>query len=327
MKIGIVGLGKMGSELCRQGLEKGLSIAGLTQGQPPRDLVTKGMKSVKDLTELKRELKSPRIIFLYVPAGQVVEEIIHQCARLLDEGDVLVDGGNSYWGDSARRHSILKDSGIHFLDMGTSGGIFGARNGACFMVGGEKRIFDLVEPILKVLAAEDAVTFVGPAGSGHLVKLIHNGIEFGMLQAIGEGISLLERYRKDLGLNMEEVFRAYRNGSVIRSWLVDLMHEQYKEKGGTKKVPAYVEDTGEVNWLLEDAIHLEVPIPIISQSIMELFRSRDEARTDYKAVAMMRHGFGMHPYGPTPLFKFSRQSSRVRADFPDDHLHKLRNEQ
>ncbi len=315
MEMVIIGLGKIGSGMALQAMKNGVSVIGLTMGVPPEELLNMGLKVAKNLDEVYSMSKPPRKIILYVPAGSIVDEYIEKFESLLDVGDIVIDGGNSYWGDSFRRHQRLKESNIHFLDVGTSGGISGAREGACFMVGGEKEAFEEVKPLLSLLAAPDAINYVGPAGSGHLIKLIHNGIEFGMLQAIGEGMALLEKYRKNIRLEMDAVFKAYRNGSVIRSWLIDLMAQQYEAQGGVMNVPPFVEDTGEVNWLLSDALRLEVPIPVIAQSLMELFRSRDEKRVDYRSIAMMRHGFGGHPFGAMEELRFERANGRISQEF------------
>ncbi|MDQ3438307.1 MAG: NAD(P)-binding domain-containing protein, partial [Actinomycetota bacterium] len=202
---GVVGLGRMGGNLARQALEKGIRVVGHTLEGAPPDMVEAGLVEASSLKDLKEKLAAPRAVFLYVPAGPVVDELLDNLAEELDEGDVLVDGGNSYWGDSIRRHSRLKERGIHFVDLGTSGGFDGARNGACFMAGGGREAVERVEPILQELAVEGGYVHAGPPGAGHFTKLVHNGIEFGMLQAIGEGVDLLERYRDDL--DVAEVLR------------------------------------------------------------------------------------------------------------------------
>jgi 6-phosphogluconate dehydrogenase len=201
------------------------------------------------------------------------------------------------------------------VDLGTSGGFEGARHGACFMAGGEREAVARVEPILLDLAVEGGYVHAGPPGAGHFVKLVHNGIEFGMLQAIGEGLDLLERYRDDL--EMAEALRCWRHGSVIRSWLVELMEESYRENEGLTEIPAYVEDTGEVNWLVDDALHMETPIPVISQSVMQLFASRDAEKNWARGIAMMRHGFGGHPYGSDEAVVGERREGRI-GGFPSD---------
>ncbi len=306
---GVVGLGRMGGNLARQALEKGIRVVGHTLEGAPPDMVEAGLVEASSLKDLKEKLAAPRAVFLYVPAGPVVDELLDNLAEELDEGDVLVDGGNSYWGDSIRRHERLKEEGVQLVDLGTSGGFDGARHGACFMAGGEPDAMARVGPILEELAVEGGYVHAGPPGSGHFTKLVHNGIEFGMLQAIGEGVDLLERYRDDL--DVAEVLRCYRHGSVIRSWLMDLMEAAYRENGGTDEIPAYVEDTGEVNWLVDDALHMEVSIPVISQSVMQLFASRDSEKNWARAVAMMRHGFGGHPYGSDEAVVRERREGRI----------------
>ncbi|MGH3149101.1 MAG: NAD(P)-binding domain-containing protein, partial [Rubrobacter sp.] len=188
---GVVGLGRMGGNLARQALDKGIRVVGFTRHSAPSDMVEAGLVEVHSYEDLKAQLTAPRVIFVYIPAGPAVDKVFDGLAEELDPGDILVDGGNSYWGDSIRRHRKFKEQGIHFVDLGTSGGVDGARHGACFMAGGEREAMDRVEPILLELAIEDGYVHAGPPGAGHFTKLVHNGIEFGMLQAIGEGVDLL----------------------------------------------------------------------------------------------------------------------------------------
>jgi 6-phosphogluconate dehydrogenase len=312
---GVVGLGRMGGNLARQALEKGMNVVGYARRGAPGDMVEAGLVEAGSPQDLVAKLTPPRAVFLYVPAGPVVDTLLEQFADLLDEGDVLVDGGNSYWGDSIRRHARLAEKGIRFVDLGTSGGFDGARYGACFMVGGERDAVERIEPILLDLAVEGGYVHAGPPGAGHFTKLVHNGIEFGMLQAIGEGVDLLERYRDDL--DVAEVLRCYRHGSVIRSWLIDLMEAAYRSNGGMRDVPAFVEDTGEVNWLVNDALRMETPIPVISQSVMQLLASRDDEKNWARGIAMMRHGFGGHAYGSDEATARERRKGRI-GGFPDD---------
>lgn len=315
---GVVGLGRMGGGLAHQALERGMRVAGLTLGEPPEPLVQAGLVPVDAPAGFQDVLDPPRIVFVYVPAGPVVDEVLDDLAVALAEGDIVVDGGNSYWGDSIRRHQRLAGQGIQLVDLGTSGGVEGARHGACFMAGGERDAVEQVEPILRALAVEGGYVHAGGPGAGHFVKLVHNGIEFGMLQAIAEGVDLLERYREKLPV--ADVLRCWRHGSVIRSWLVDLMEQAYREHGGLNEIHAYVEDTGEVNWLVADALRMEIPIPVIAQSVMQLFASRDERRNWARAIAMMRHGFGGHPYGADAAIRRERREGRVgdlyRGDGP-----------
>ncbi len=299
----------MGGGLAYQALNKGMRVVGRDVAPASEELKGLGIVESSSLADLVAKLEPPRVIFLYIHAGPPIDDMLEELSKLVSPGDVLVDGGNSYWGDSIRRQKRLHDKGIHLVDLGTSGGIGGARNGACFMAGGLEMAVAEIEPILQELCIEGGYVYAGGPGSGHYVKLVHNGIEFGMLQAIGEGIDLLEKF--DSPLPVADVISCWRNGSVIRSWLVDLMHEAYLEKDGLESVPAYIEDTGEVNWLVGDAMRMEVPIPVIAQSVMQLFASRDNKKDWAKAIAMMRHGFGGHPYGPNASIEHERVTSRV----------------
>ncbi|MFQ5873135.1 MAG: phosphogluconate dehydrogenase (NAD(+)-dependent, decarboxylating) [Dehalococcoidia bacterium] len=311
-EFGVVGLGRMGANLALQALEKGIRVVGFDVKKVSEELIRAGMVEIGGLEGFREELSPPRPIFIYIPAGPIVDRVIDDLVPHLDRGDVIVDSGNSYWGDSIRRHRRLSEKAIHFIDLGTSGGVEGARHGACFMAGGDKEAISRVEPLLLELAISGGYVHAGPPGAGHFTKLVHNGIEFGMLQAIGEGIDLLENYREKL--DIAEVLRCWRHGSVIRSWLMDLMDAAYRTEGGLDNVPPYVEDTGEVNWLVNDALHMEVSIPVISQAVMQLFASRDDKKHWARAIAMMRHGFGGHPYGTDQAIVRERREGRV-GDF------------
>ena len=244
-----------------------------------------------------------------MPAGPPVDAVLKELADNMQRGDIIADGGNSYWGDSIRRHAALKERGIHFIDAGTSGGPGGALDGACFMLGGEDEPLAIIEPILRELAVEGGFVRAGGPGAGHFVKLVHNGIEFAMLEAIGEGVDLLTNYRDRLPI--ADILQCWRHGSVIRSWLVELMETMYRKKGGLESTPSYVEDTGEVNWLVDDALHMEVPIPVITQSVVQLLASRDRKHDSSRAIAMMRHGFGGHPFGANAAVAHERHTGRV----------------
>jgi 6-phosphogluconate dehydrogenase len=314
-EFGIVGLGRMGANLALQALDKGIRVVGFDIKKAPDELTRRGMVEIQSLDGFHDELTVPRPIFIYIPAGPLVDRVIDDLTPHLEEGDIIIDGGNSYWGDSIRRHRRLSEKRIHFIDLGTSGGVKGARHGACFMAGGEEAPMRRVEPLLLDLATLGGYVHAGPPGTGHFTKLVHNGVEFGMLQAIGEGISLLKNYRDKL--DIAGVLRCWRYGSVIRSWLIDLMEAAYRAEEGLEKVPPYVEDTGEVNWLVNDAIQMEVPIPVISQAVMQLFTSRDDKKYWARAIAMMRHGFGNHPYGADESIVQERREGRVGDFFRD----------
>jgi 6-phosphogluconate dehydrogenase len=308
-RFGIVGLGKMGAGLARNAIGHGFSIVGVDAHPVSEELRSAGVAIAGSLAELVGQLSAPRFVMLYIPAGPAVDTVLDELVALLDAGDIVGDGGNSYWGDSIRRHRRARQEGIHFVDVGTSGGPGGARDGACVMVGGEREPVAAIEPILRKLAVEDGYLHVGGPGAGHFVKLVHNGIEFGMLQAIGEGMDLLTRYRETLAI--ADILHLWGRGSVIRSWLVELMEQMYRQQGGFDTVPPFVEDTGEVNWLVDDALHMEVPIPVITQSVVQLVASRDDRRTWARAVAMMRHGFGGHPFGEDAGIARERRTGRV----------------
>jgi 6-phosphogluconate dehydrogenase len=316
-EFGLVGLGKMGGSLALQALEKGMKVVGFTQRGASAELLAAGLTEAASLGDFDSELAHPRSVLVFIPAGPAVDDLLDQLAGVLQPGDLIVDGGNSYWGDSVRRYARLRERGIHFVDLGTSGGVSGARHGACFMAGGEREAVARLGPLLVELAVPAGFVHAGPPGSGHFVKLVHNGIEFGMLQAIGEGVHLLQRYHDTL--DIPGVLRCWRNGSVIRSWLIDLMEESYRMGNGLDAIPPYVEDTGEVNWLVSDALRMEVPVPVIAQAVMQLFASRDDERLWARAIAMMRHGFGGHPYGPDDGIRRERHEGRI-GDFPADHL-------
>lgn len=311
-EFGVVGLGRMGANLALQALEKGMRVVGFDIKEVPEELIRAGMVHIENIEGFREQLSPWRPIFIHIPAGPNVDSVIDDLVPHLDRSDVIVDAGNSYWGDSIRRQQRLSEKGIHFVDLGTSGGVEGARHGACFMAGGEKEPVARVEPLLIELAIPGGYVHAGPPGAGHFTKLVHNGIEFGMLQAIGEGIDLLEHYRDKL--DIADVLRCWRHGSVIRSWLIDLMEAAYRTEGGLDRVPPYVEDTGEVNWLVNDAIHMEVPVPVISQAVIQLFTSRDDKKYWARAIAMMRHGFGGHPYGADQSIVRERREGRV-GDF------------
>jgi 6-phosphogluconate dehydrogenase len=322
-EFGIVGLGQIGGNIARQALGRGFRVAGQTRGEPPDDLAREGFVALRDPAGFRDALRPPRLVFLWVPAGPVVDEVLEAVAAALEPGDVVADGGNSYWGDSIRRHARWKERGIGFVDLGTSGGLPGARDGACFMAGGEPEAVARLEPVCRELAVRGGFVHAGGPGAGHFVKLVHNGIEFGMMQAIAEGYALMRRHHAPI--DTQGVLECWRNGSVIRSWLVELLAEAHAADPGLESARSgFVEDTGEVNWLVMDAMRMEVPVPVIAQSVMQLFLSRERPaeREWARAVIAMRHGFGGHPFGPDESIARERREGRVgpihRPDAPPD---------
>lgn len=295
MRFGIVGLGRMGANLALAAIEHGHDAVGYDAGEEAtRALADQGLEPASSLNELIEKLDPPRTVLIYVPHGAPTEHVCEQLLTLAAEGDVVVDGGNSHWEDSRRRHGMFAGRGIRFLDIGTSGGLWGARHGACFMAGGEHDAYAHVEPLLKDLSFDDGATvFVGPSGSGHFVKLVHNAIEFGMVQAIAEGAEMLTR--ADYELDLPALFDNWNHGSVIRSWLVELMRDGLRENPDFSRLSTYVEDTGEVKWVLGWALDRDIPSPVIADSQQALMSYRDLDSPQAKAVALLRHGYGGHP--------------------------------
>lgn len=294
--IGICGLGRMGGGVALNALGRGMRVVGLSRGPADRSLVEAGLEDAGSPEGLRRLLPAPRVVLAYVPAGPATEAALDGLADALEPGDVLADGGNSYWGDSVRRHARYAARGVRFVDLGTSGGMDGAHRGACFMAGGDPDAVALVEAACRPLAVEGGWVHAGGPGAGHYVKLVHNGIEFGMLQALAEGFALLRAW--DAPVEVQATLECWRRGSVIRSWLVDLLAEAHAADPGLARPSAHVEDTGEVGWLVQDALRMEVATPVIAQSVMQLIASRDRAGDASRAVSAMRRGFGGHPLGP-----------------------------
>lgn len=295
MRFGIVGLGRMGASLSLQAIEKGHQVIGYDRsGKPGLELARAGLEPATSLEQLVGRLESPRIEFMFVPHGEPTESVSRELRPLLTRGDIVGDGGNSHWEDSKRRHALFAEAGVSFLDIGTSGGIEGARHGACFMVGGDEDAYVAVAPILRDLAVDDeGVVFAGGPGSGHFVKLVHNAIEFGMVQAIAEGVELLER--SNFQLDLVKVLNNWQHGSVIRSWLVGLMGNALRETGDLDQLSTFVEDTGEVKWVLDWALSHDIPTPVVSESQQALMQYRDLEWPQAKAVALLRNQYGGHP--------------------------------
>jgi 6-phosphogluconate dehydrogenase len=295
MRLGIVGLGRMGAGLAQAAIEHGYDVVGHDPGaEGAKALVGRGLVLAATLEELIDELSAPRIVLVYVPHGDPTERVCAELRASASAGDVVVDGGNSHWEDSRRRHREFAQEGIRFVDVGTSGGLWGARHGACFMVGGDRDAYELIEPLLRELAFDERATlYAGAPGSGHFVKLIHNAIEFGMVQSIAEGAELM--IRSDFELDLPAVFENWNHGSVIRSWLVELMCDGLRKNPDLSRLATYVEDTGEVKWVLRWALERDIPAPVVSDSQQALMSYRDLDAPAAKAVALLRNGFGGHP--------------------------------
>ncbi len=259
------------------------------------ELVSLGATDSGSIAEMVRGLSQPHAIWLMVPSGAPTESTIDTLAAELSKGDVVIDGGNSNYKDSMRRGSALAEKGIGFLDAGTSGGIWGLKEGYCLMVGGDIEAYRLMEPIFRTLAPspEQGYGHVGPSGAGHFVKMVHNGIEYGLMQAYAEGFELMAA-KEEFGLDLPQISELWRYGSVVRSWLLDLAAAALEEDPGLESLQAYVDDSGEGRWTVQESIELGVPLPVITQSLQARFRSRQEQPFGVKMLAALRQQFGGH---------------------------------
>ena len=293
MKLGFVGLGKMGGNMVERLLEGGHEIVAYARSEDSiRHAESRGAAGVRSLEELAGRLSPPRVVWLMIPAGKPVEDTIARLAGLLSTEDVIVDGGNSRFSDSARHASDLAARGIGFLDSGTSGGVWGLKNGYCLMVGGKAEHFRMVEPALATLAPRDGYAHVGPAGAGHYVKMVHNAIEYSMLQGYGEGFEMLQASGYDLDLL--QVARLWTHASVVRSWLLDLLVRALEEDPKLADIRGYVEDSGEGRWTLHEAIERSVPVPALAAALFARFSSRQRESFSAKIIAALRNQFGGH---------------------------------
>ena len=296
MQIGMIGLGRMGGNMVQRILNGGHEVVAFDPNEQARNTAeAAGAVTVTSIGDLASKLTSPRAVWSMVPAGDITETTINNVADALSSGDTILDGGNSNYKDSVRRAKALKERGITFLDVGTSGGIWGLAEGYSLMIGGDKDAYDRLEPIFKTLAPDPGKGYghVGPAGAGHFVKMVHNGVEYGMMQAYAEGFELMEA-KKDFDLDLVQVSEMWRHGSVVRSWLLDLTAASLKEDVKLAGIQAYVDDSGEGRWTVEESIELAVPLPVITASLQARFRSRQEQPFGAKLLAAMRNQFGGH---------------------------------
>jgi 6-phosphogluconate dehydrogenase len=296
MDLGMVGLGKMGGFMTERLIQGSHRVVGFDRDAAVvQKTVEKGAQGANSLETLVDQLRAPRAIWLMVPAGAPVDDTIAALLPRLSEGDTILDGGNSYYKDSVRRAAELKAKKINFVDVGTSGGVWGLKEGYSMMIGGEASVVERLSPIFKTLApgADEGWGRVGPAGAGHFVKMVHNGIEYGMMQAYAEGLDLL-RHKTDFNLDLLQVSQIWQFGSVIRSWLLDLTADALKANPKLDGIQGYVTDSGEGRWTAIAGIELGVPLPVISAALDVRFRSQDPEPFANKLLAMMRHEFGGH---------------------------------
>ena len=294
MQLAMIGLGRMGGNMVQRLLQGGhQAVVFDRSADAVKAHVAKGAKSAKDLADLTAQLSAPRVVWLMVPAGAAVESTIDQLLPGLSTGDIIIDGGNSNYKDSVRRAARLKGKGIEFIDAGTSGGIWGLTIGYCLMIGASPEAFKQCEPIFRTLAPPDGYAHVGPPGSGHYVKMIHNGIEYGMLQAYAEGYEILHA-SKDFKLDLHQISAVWNRGSVVRSWLNELAERAFAKDADLAALKGYVEDSGEGRWTVQEAIDLDVPAPVITLSLLTRFRSRQSDSFGAKVIAALRNEFGGH---------------------------------
>ena len=296
MRIALVGLGKMGANIGTRLLQNGHSVVGYDADEQARELASRGgVEIAVSLTAAVGELDSPRIIWMMVPAGEVTEQVLTTLRPLLSPGDIVIDGGNSNYKDTQRRGRELRDEGQFLIDCGTSGGLWGLKEGYSLMIGGEKEIVDYLTPIFRSLAPspETGWGHVGPTGSGHFVKMIHNGIEYGMMQAFAEGFELLKG-KSEFDLDLHQVSEIWQHGSVVRSWLLELVSAALEDDPALTNIAGYVSDSGEGRWMVAEAIEQDVPAPVITLSLMQRFASRQDESYGAKLLAALRNQFGGH---------------------------------
>ena len=292
----MIGMGRMGLNMTERLINDGhLIVAHDLNDQSLKSAKTVGAITTKSLNELVDKIEKPRTVWVMVPSGQATEDVINTLNKLLKPGDCIIDGGNSYYKDSIRREKLSKQLSIDYLDCGTSGGIWGLKNGYCLTIGGSKKVYEKHKPIFKSLSPNksNGKLYVGPTGSGHFVKMVHNGIEYGIMQAFAEGFELLES-KTEFNLNLEAISENWRRGSVINSWLLDIIAEELVKEPSLSNLSSVVQDSGEGRWTVNESIELGVPTPVISAALYARFRSRQENPLSGKILSAMRRGFGGH---------------------------------
>ncbi|MEO8909203.1 MAG: phosphogluconate dehydrogenase (NAD(+)-dependent, decarboxylating) [Gemmatimonadaceae bacterium] len=294
MRLAMIGLGRMGGNMSERLMKGGHEVVVYDRtAETVQRYVGLGATGAASPGEITAKLKAPRVVWIMVPSGKPVDDTIASLLPGLGKGDVIIDGGNSNFHDSMRRASELKAKGINFIDCGTSGGVWGLANGYCLMIGASLEAFQLCESIFKTLAPPDGYAHMGPPGSGHYVKMIHNGIEYGALQAYAEGYEILHA-SKDFKLDLHKIAAVWNHGSVVRSWLNELAELAFEKDGDLKDLRGYVEDSGEGRWTVQEAIDLDVPAPVITLSLLARLRSRQADSFSAKVIAALRNEFGGH---------------------------------
>jgi 6-phosphogluconate dehydrogenase len=296
MELALIGLGRMGMNMATRLLQGNHRIVAYDLNEAAVKVAEKtGGEGIRNLEDIRDKLSAPRIVWVMVPAGDPTEQTIEQLTEVLEKGDIIIDGGNSNYKDSMRRGAMLKGKGLHFVDVGTSGGIWGLTQGYSMMVGGEKAVVDQLRPVFESLApaADKGWGHVGPSGAGHFVKMVHNGIEYGLMQAYAEGFEIMKA-KKEFGLDLHQVAEIWRSGSVVRSWLLDLTSDVLAEDQDLSAIEGWVADSGEGRWTVAEAMELDVPAPVITLSLLARFVSRQKESYAAKLLAAMRNKFGGH---------------------------------
>ncbi len=295
MQIAMIGLGRMGMNMARRLLGGGHEVVAYNRSRDKVDeIVGEGAIGAYSLQEVVNRLEPPRCVWIMLPAGKPVDYTIRALTGLLEPGDTIIEGGNSYYKDDIRRADELEPAGIAYVDAGVSGGIWGLEVGYCTMVGGPRERFDHLEPIFKTLAPKEGYLYCGPTGAGHFVKMVHNGIEYGMMQAYGEGFEILEASEYGPALDYAQVSHLWNQGSVIRSWLLELAEEAFKNDARLDEITGHVDDSGEGRWTVQQAIDTSVPAPVITLSLFARFRSRQDNSFSNRVLAALRREFGGH---------------------------------
>ena len=293
MQIGVVGLGKMGYNLALNLHKNFFQVVAYDINEETRARLShEGVTTYNSLKEMTASQTDRKIVWLMVPSGKIVDDTIGSLAQLLNKGDIIIDGGNSNYKDSVTRFKALEEKGIDFLDCGTSGGVSGALNGVCAMIGGKKQVFDYCEPVFKAISVSDGYLYCGEPGSGHFVKMIHNGIEYGMMQAIAEGFELM--HQSEYEFDNAAVAKLWNNGSVIRGWLMELMQNAFSKDDTLSKIKGIMHSSGEGRWMLETALEKSVATPVIALSLLMRYRSQQNDTFSGKVVAALRNEFGGH---------------------------------
>ncbi len=296
MELGMIGLGRMGASMAERLVKGGHKVIGFAPHKASVDrAVKKGITGAYSIDELLQKLSRPKVVWIMVPAGKPVDEVINELTPRLEEGSILIDGGNSNYKDTLRRASALQGKGIEYVDAGTSGGVWGITEGYSMMIGGNKATVEYLAPIFQTLAPapDKGWGYVGPSGSGHFVKMVHNGIEYGLMESFAEGFEIMKR-KEEFNLDLEKVSQIWRYGSVVRSWLLDLIALALSRDAELADIEPYVADSGEGRWTVFEAVDLNVPAPVISLSLLERLRSRDTDSYADKLLSVMRHEFGGH---------------------------------